>query len=102
MTGKSLDTVQASRGDPLLEIDPPGGLEALLERGLEARSENEQGARDLEVRVPEVQFLLDPTAMCREDIHHVVGREVVGVIGIDGSDREESERVHADESVVGL
>jgi hypothetical protein len=40
--------------------------------------------------------------MCLEGIHHVVDREVVEVIGIDGSDREESDRVRADESVVGL
>ena len=100
MTGKSLDTVPASRGDPLLEIDPPGGLEALLERGLEARSENEQGAHDLEVRVPEVQFLLDPIAMCRADTHHVVGREVEETD--TGESDQENERVRADESVVGL
>lgn len=100
--GKSLDTAPASHGGLLLETDRLDGLEALLERGLEARSESDQGARDLEVRVPGAQFLLDPIVMCLEDTHHVVGREVVEATGIGGRDREESERVRADETVVGL
>ncbi|RGP66458.1 histone deacetylase 6 10 [Fusarium longipes] len=102
MTGKSLDTAPASRGGLPLETDHLGGLEALLERGLEARSETDPGARDLEVRDPEAQFPLDPIAMYPEDIRHVVGQGVVEVTAIDGNDHEQSERVRADESVVGL
>jgi hypothetical protein len=102
MMGKSLDTAPASRGGLLLETDRLGGLEALLGRGLEAQSGIDQGARGLEVRAPGAQFLLDPIVMCPEDIHHAVGREVVEAIAIGGNDREQSERAHADESVVGL
>ncbi|KAG7429297.1 hypothetical protein Forpi1262_v009643 [Fusarium oxysporum f. sp. raphani] len=90
--GKSLDTALESHGGPLLETGRLGGLEVRLE--------SEQGARDLEVHVPEVQFLLDPIAMCRADTHHVVGREVEET-DTDESDQE-NERVRAGGSVVGL
>ncbi|KAJ4267383.1 hypothetical protein NW762_003490 [Fusarium torreyae] len=91
--GKSLDTALGSRGGLLLEETVhPGGSGARLESG--------RGVHDLEARVPEVQFLLDPIAMCPGDTHHAVGREVEGT-GIGESDQE-SERVRADESVVDL
>jgi hypothetical protein len=102
MTAKSLDTVPASRGGLPLETDPLGGSEAPLERGLEAQSEIDQGARDLEVRVLGAQFLLDPIVMCPEDTPHVVGREVVEVIATGANDQEQNERAHVEEIVVGL
>jgi|UniRef100_A0A0D2YC84 hypothetical protein len=92
MMGKSLDTALESHGGPLLETGRLGGLEVRLE--------SEQGARDLEVHVPEVQFLLDPIAMCRADTHHVVGREVEETD--TGESDQENERVRAGGSVVGL
>jgi hypothetical protein len=96
MMGKSLDTALESHGGPLLETGHLGGLEVRLE----VRLESEQGARDLEVHVPEVQFLLDPIAMCRADTHHVVGREVEETD--TGESDQENERVRAGGSVVGL
>lgn len=102
MTVKSLDTVPASHGDLHLEIDHLGGSEVLPEKGLEAQSEIDQGARDLEVRAPGAPSPLDPIVMCLEDTHHVVGREVVEAIAIGGNDQEQSERARAEESVVGL
>ncbi|EKJ78312.1 hypothetical protein FPSE_01498 [Fusarium pseudograminearum CS3096] len=99
MTVKSLDTVPASHGDLHLEIDHLGGSEVLPEKGLEAQSEIDQGARDLEVRAPGAPSPLDPIVMCLEDTHHVVGREVVEAIAIGGNDQEQSERARAEESV---
>ncbi|KAF5233658.1 hypothetical protein FANTH_12457 [Fusarium anthophilum] len=92
MMGKSLDTALESHGGPLLETGRLGGLEVRLE--------SEQGALDLEVHVPGVQFLLDPIAMCRADIHHVVGREVEETD--TGESDQENARVLAGGSVVGL
>ncbi|KAF4952860.1 hypothetical protein FGADI_6449 [Fusarium gaditjirri] len=90
--GKSLDTALESHGGPLLETGHLGGLEVRLE--------SEQGARDLEVHVPEAQFLLDLIVMCRADIHHVVGREVEETD--TGESDQENGRVRAGGSVVGL
>ncbi|RSL61615.1 hypothetical protein CEP54_006151 [Fusarium duplospermum] len=92
MMGKSLGMARESRGGLLLGT---GHLD-----GPEARLGNGQGVHDLEVRVPEVQFLQDPIATFRGDIHHAVGREVEG-IGT-GESGQESARVRAEESAVDL
>ncbi|KAG5752992.1 hypothetical protein H9Q70_004354 [Fusarium xylarioides] len=92
MMGKSLDTALESHGGPLLETGRLGGLEVRLG--------SEQGALDLEVHVPGVQFLLDPIAMYRADIHHVVGREVEETD--TGESDQENARARAGGSVVGL